>query len=441
MGLRAGVPEQPNLPGKFSVRRINYCSWKSLSNLFWEADIMNRNIVQLVAVLIALMVAQIAFGQADRPGRPDRPPGSVRQRYQGMTEAEREEFRADMEERRKRFENMSEEERAKFRAEMRERFGGPRILSREQQLEAIAVIEKQLAKLKAAVESIDPDVRRQFRDLPEAERAKLREKMGISMRDRQAAVRAIEQELAKLRPGGRSPVQDRPGVNELRALHTLAVKEDATETAKRIEGMIARYGGQPPSRIRPDEPRPRPPRPDSAGQADAGRQARPFELKTFDGKSVNLADYWGKTVVLEWLNFECPFVKHHYEKSSTMIDLAKKYKDKGVVWFAINSTSHTTPAANQAFAAKHELPYPLLDDRSGEVGRAYGAKTTPHMFVITPGGRVAYDGAIDNSPLGRTLEGQQPVNYVDKVLADIVARKDVSVTNTKPYGCSVKYLK
>jgi hypothetical protein len=112
-----------------------------------------------------------------------------------------------------------------------------------------------------------------------------------------------------------------------------------------------------------------------------------------------------------------------------------------VVWFAINSTNHTTPAANQAFAAKHELPYPLLDDRSGEVGRAYGAKTTPHMFVIAPGGGIVYEGAIDNSPLGKTLEGQQPVNYVDSVLADIVARKDVSVKNTKPYGCSVKYAK
>jgi hypothetical protein len=146
-------------------------------------------------------------------------------------------------------------------------------------------------------------------------------------------------------------------------------------------------------------------------------------------------------VVLEWLNFECPFVKHHYEKASTMVDLAKRYKDKGVVWFAINSTNHTKPAANQAFAAKHELPYPLLDDRSGKVGRAYGAKTTPHMFVISPTGGIAYDGAIDNSPLGKTPAGQEPVNYVDKVLADLVAGKDASVEKTKPYGCSVKYAK
>jgi len=362
-----------------------------------------------------------------------------------MTEAEQEEFRAQMEERRKRFENMSEEERDKFRAEMRERFGsGPQIFGRQQQLEAIVAIERQLAKLKAAVESVDPDVRSKFRDLPEDERAKLREKMGISMRDRQTAVRAIEQELAKLRPGGRSPAQSGAGVNELRSLHGLAVKEDATETAKRIENLIARYGGQRPSRVRPGEPRPRPPRPprsERPGQARADRQARPFALKTFDGGSVNLADYRGKTVVLEWLNFECPFSRYHYEKASTMIDLAKKYKDKDVVWLAINGTSHTKPAPNQAFAAKHNLPYPLLDDRSGKVGRAYGAKTTPHMFVIAPGGRLAYDGAIDNSPLGKTPAGQRPVNYVDKALTELLAGNEVSTPSTKPYGCSVKYSK
>jgi len=212
------------------------------------------------------MVAQIVFGQAGRAGRSDRPPGSGRQRYQEMTEAEREKFRAEMEERRKRFENMTEEEKDKFRAEMRERIGSrTQIFGHQQQLEAIAAIEGQLAKLKAAVESIGPDVRSQFRDLGEAERAKLREKMGSSMRDRQTAVRAIEQELTKLRFGGRSPAQSRPGISELRAIHGLAVKEKATETAKSIEKLMARYRGQTSGRGRPGEPRPRrqrPPRPD-----------------------------------------------------------------------------------------------------------------------------------------------------------------------------------
>lgn len=410
---------------------------------------MKRRTISLVTVLAGLMVVQIAFGQVDRAGRGDRPPGAVRQRFQDMSEAEREKFRADMEERRKRFQNMSEEEKAKLRAEMRERFGSrSQILGRQQQLEAIATIEGQLARLKAAVESIDPDARSRFMDLPEAERTKLREKMAAAMAERRAATSAIEQQLEKLKlPGGsaaRLPAESRPSINELRAIHGLAVKEKATETARSIESLIARYRGQAPDRGRPAEPGPRrerPPRPDRPGQADSGRRARPFALQTFDGKTVNLADYKGKTVVLEWLNFECPFVKHHYEKASTMIDLANKYKDRNVVWLAINSTSHTTGAPNKAFSAKHKLPYPLLDDRSGKVGRAYGAKTTPHMFVITPTGSIAYEGAIDNSPLGNTPAGQEPVNYVEKALTELLAGRELSTPNTTPYGCSVKYPK
>ena len=170
-------------------------------------------------------------------------------------------------------------------------------------------------------------------------------------------------------------------------------------------------------------------------------QMVPSVGKHVDGKTINLADYRGKTVVLEWLNFECPFVRHHYEKASTMIDLAKKYKSEGVVWLAINSTNHTTPAANKAFTAKHNLPFPILDDRPGKVGRAYDAKTTPHMFIIGPRGQIVYEGAIDNSPLGKTPTGKEYVNYVDNVLAALVANKDIPVRETKPYGCSVKYAK
>jgi len=265
-GLRSGEPGRLNRLGKFSVgKQYAGVYGKSEFNLFLEANIMKRHTIPLVTVLAGLMAAQIVFGQAGRPGRSDRPPGSGRPRFQDMSEVEREKFRAEMEERRKRFENMTEEEKDKFRAEMRERFGSrPQIFGRQQQLEAIAAIEGQLAKLKAAVESIGPDVRSQFRDLGEAERAKLREKMGSSMRDRQTAVRAIAQELAKLKLGGRSAAEDRPGISELRAIHGLAVKEKATETAKSIEKLMARYRGQAPGG-RPGEPRPRrqrPPRPD-----------------------------------------------------------------------------------------------------------------------------------------------------------------------------------
>jgi len=169
----------------------------------------------------------------------------------------------------------------------------------------------------------------------------------------------------------------------------------------------------------------------------AEKKAPAFTLKTFDGKQISLADYKSKIVALEWFNDECPFVKYHYEKASTMIDLANKYKDKNVVWLAINSTSHTTPEQNKAFAAKHQLPYPILDDRSGKIGRAYGATNTPHMFVIDTKGNMVYSGAIDNSAMGEKKEGV--INYVDKALAELTAGKSVGTASTKPYGCSVKY--
>ncbi len=223
---------------------------------------MKRHVIPFIIVLAGLVVAQIAMGQIDRVGRSDRPQRPGRPRYQDMSEAEREKFKAEMEERRKKYENMSEEEKEKFRAEMRERFGSrPQIFGRQQQLEAIAAIQGQLAKLKVAVESIDPDARNKFRDLSEAERAKLRDKMAAGIRDRQTSVRAIEQELAKLKMPGRSAAQSRPDINELRAIHGLAVKEKASETANRIEKLIARYSGKAPGRDQPASPRPRRDRP------------------------------------------------------------------------------------------------------------------------------------------------------------------------------------
>jgi len=131
---------------------------------------------------------------------------------------------------------------------------------------------------------------------------------------------------------------------------------------------------------------------------------------------------------------------HHYGKATnTMVGLANKYKTRNVVWLAVNSTSHITPAANKEFTRKYKLPFPILDDRPGRVGRAYGAKTTPHMYIISPRGNILYEGAIDNSPLGRKKEGV--INYVDKALAELTASKTVTTPNTKPYGCSVKYPK
>ena len=372
---------------------------------------------------------------------------NMRERFQNMSEAEREKFIAEMLETIPRWQNMSEAERKKMRAGVREAFGrsGGRPLGREEQLAAIKEIEEQLAKLKAAIEGAERPARGLSRDLSEDERAKLREKSTAAMRQRQTMIRAIEGQLARLRgPGPQIRLEPRASLGQLKAIHELAVKENATQTAGRLEKLIASYQRQPTDRTRDPEQRPlrdRPARREAAPEADSGKKAPAFTLNSFDGITTSLSDYRGKIVVLEWLNFECPFVRYHYDKATTMIDLAKKYKDRNVVWLAVNSTNHTTPQANIEFAAKHKLPYAILDDRSGNVGHAYGAKTTPHMYIINQRGNIVYEGAIDNSPNGKTPPGQELTNYVDVALTALVAGKDVSTKNTKPYGCTVKYPK
>lgn len=172
-------------------------------------------------------------------------------------------------------------------------------------------------------------------------------------------------------------------------------------------------------------------------EPEIARKAPDFTLNSFDGNTINLSDYKGKIIVLEWFNFECPFVMRHYGSKPTMINLANKYRDRNVVWLAVNSTNQTTPEANTEFGKKHKLPYPILDDRSGTVGRAYGAKTTPHMYVIDARGSIAYQGAIDNDERGRKRQGV--INYVDKALAELTGDKEVTTTDTMPYGSPVKY--
>jgi peroxiredoxin len=191
------------------------------------------------------------------------------------------------------------------------------------------------------------------------------------------------------------------------------------------------------SREPEEEPAARPPNQPLEQSENVERKAPDFTLNSFDGKTISLSDYKGKIIVLEWFNYECPFVLRHYGSQPTMIGLANKYKDRNVVWLAINSSSHATPEANIEFAQKRSLPYPILDDRSGKVGRAYGAKTTPHMYVIDTKGSIAYQGAIDNDERGR--KGQNLINYVDKALAELTAGKEVSITDTMSYGCPVKY--
>lgn len=161
-----------------------------------------------------------------------------------------------------------------------------------------------------------------------------------------------------------------------------------------------------------------------------------FTLEDQNGKNVSLTDLNVKIVVLEWLNPDCPFVKRHY-RAGTMTTLAEKYKDKDVVWIAINSTHYMNKEDDKKWIEEYKLFYPILDDSSGKVGKLYGAKTTPHMFIIDKSGTLVYQGAIDDDPKG--VKNGNALNYVDKALGEIIAGKPVSMSQTKPYGCSVKY--
>jgi peroxiredoxin len=172
-----------------------------------------------------------------------------------------------------------------------------------------------------------------------------------------------------------------------------------------------------------------------AGDLKPGDMAPDFTLTNQDGKELSLKDYAGKTVVLEWVNPDCPFVQRHY-KAKTMTTLASKWAEKDIVWLAINSTHYMGVDDNLKFAKAQGLTYSILSDSSGEVGRAYHAKTTPHMFVIGGDGKIVYNGAIDDDNRGSS---ESPTNFVDAALSSCVAGASVEIAQTKPYGCSVKY--
>ena len=168
----------------------------------------------------------------------------------------------------------------------------------------------------------------------------------------------------------------------------------------------------------------------------AGEAAKAFSLTDQGGKKVSLADYAGKFVVLEWVNPDCPYVKRHYQ-AQTLTKLYNDYSAKGVAFLAINSTKTYNQEKNLTWHTQHSLPYPILDDHTGMIGKLYSAKSTPHMFVLDKTGKVVYNGAIDDDPNGD--KGDQAKNYVNVVLDDLLAGKTPSVTQTQPYGCSVKY--
>ena len=176
-----------------------------------------------------------------------------------------------------------------------------------------------------------------------------------------------------------------------------------------------------------------------------GKPAPDFTLTDTNGQRHNLSDYKEKFVVLEWINPDCPFVKKHYDNSGNIPGLQKTYTQKGVVWLSINSSAqgkegHYAPSDLNAWAKRENAsPTALLLDSDGTVGKMYGAKTTPHMYIIDPNGMLIYQGALDSIPSTSKNDIAKSQNYVQMALDENMAGKAVTTPTTKSYGCSVKY--
>ncbi|MEE3261273.1 MAG: thioredoxin family protein [Candidatus Latescibacterota bacterium] len=173
-------------------------------------------------------------------------------------------------------------------------------------------------------------------------------------------------------------------------------------------------------------------------------KAPQFTLTGADGKTYKLADYAGKTVVLEWVNFGCPFVRKHYD-SKNMQTLQQTYTDSGVVWLSICSSApgkqghYSGNALGAQLKKEGAVPTAYLIDEDGSVGRAYGARTTPHMYVINPEGQLVYAGGIDDIRSANVADVPKATNYVAAALDALFAGEPVVQSSSAPYGCSVKY--
>ena len=175
-----------------------------------------------------------------------------------------------------------------------------------------------------------------------------------------------------------------------------------------------------------------------------GQPAPNFRAVDTAGKPVSLADFKGKYVVLEWNNPSCPFVQKHYD-SGNMQALQKRYGAENVAWLSINSTAESSseylPPAKLAawFKQQNAAPTAILMDANGDVGRAFAAKVTPHMYVIDPNGTLVYAGAIDDKRSTNPADAKTANNYVAAALADAKAGKPVSKATSNAYGCTIKY--
>lgn len=181
-----------------------------------------------------------------------------------------------------------------------------------------------------------------------------------------------------------------------------------------------------------------------AQAATVGAPAPDFALQSVAAGTVKLSQYRGKHVVLEWVNPECPYVRKHYG-SANMQRLQKDYTARDVVWLSINSTraghpEHKPPAEMAAWMKQmNAAPSATLLDPKGEAGRAYGARTTPHLYIVDPKGVLVYAGGIDDKRSADPEDVKTAKNYVRAALDELLAGKPVTSANTSPYGCSVKY--
>jgi peroxiredoxin len=178
--------------------------------------------------------------------------------------------------------------------------------------------------------------------------------------------------------------------------------------------------------------------------ARIGAPAPAFEAVDADGKTRKLSEFAGKTVILEWTNHDCPYVRKHYT-SATMQTLQKDMAKEGVVWLSVISSpvgeqGHVDGArANELTRSRDAAPAAVLLDPNSKVARAYGATTTPHMYIIDGKGTLAYMGAIDDKPSASAASIEGAKSYVRQAVAELKAGKPVSEASTKAYGCAVKY--
>jgi peroxiredoxin len=182
----------------------------------------------------------------------------------------------------------------------------------------------------------------------------------------------------------------------------------------------------------------------SFAETEVGKPAPNFALPDTNGKTRNLSDFKGKFVVLEWYQPDCPFVGKHY-RSGNMQSLQKEYTAKGVVWLSIDSSApgeqgnYPAQELNQIASKDGAARTALLLDPDGKVGRLYGARTTPDMYIIDRNGTLVYEGAIDNKRSTDLADVKTATNYVKTALDAVMTGQPVPTTATRPYGCSVKY--